>query len=339
MGSVGQVQSSNMKAFFCIALVSAASAAPQLLAGHLGHVGVVAGGQRSHQSVSKPFQGEVRTTSQAKSFGSPIASVASSDSVSNTAQSGLASHLGQGAVLGGVAHGVVGHGLAHGVVGHGFAGHGLAHGVVGHGLAHGVVGHGIAHPVAHAIARPVVHAAPAYHAPLRAIAHPVAHAVAEVYPDEVSPYQFQYAVADDYSGSNFQASETDDGTAARTGSYSVALPDGRTQHVSYTANDIDGYVATVTYDGQAAYPQAVAVAHPVAHAIARPVVYAAPVYRGAGQVSHQSVSKPYQGEHRATTQSKAFGATVAAVHDSPSRLNGAHSRNGLALVGHGALIG
>merc|ERR1711913_128540 len=126
----------------CIALVSAASAAPQLLAGHGGHVGVVAGGQRSHQSVSKPFQGEVRTTSQAKSFGSPIASVASSDSVSNTAQSGLASHLGQGAVVGGVAHGVVGHGLAHGVVGHG-----VAHGVVGHGLAHGVVGHGLAHGV------------------------------------------------------------------------------------------------------------------------------------------------------------------------------------------------
>merc|ERR1739848_928248 len=107
------------------------------------------------------------------------------------------------------------------------------------GLAHGVVGHGIAHPVAHAIARPVVHAAPAYHAP-------IAHAVAEVYPDEVSPYQFQYAVADDYSGSNFQAQETDDGTAARTGSYSVALPEGRTQHVSYTANDVEGYVATVT---------------------------------------------------------------------------------------------
>merc|ERR1712105_404422 len=101
-----------------------------------------------------------------------------------------------------------------------------------------------------------------------------------------------------------------DGTAARTGSYSVALPEGRTQHVSYTANDIEGYVATVTYDGQAVYPEA---------------VHAAPVYRGAGQVSHQSVSKPYQGEHRATTQSKAFGATVAAVHDSPSPLNGAHS--------------
>merc|ERR1712106_451092 len=225
----GQVQSSNMKAFFCIVLVSAASAAPQLLAGHLGHVGVVAGGQRSHQSVSKPFQGEVRTTSQAKSFGSPIASVASSDSVSNTAQSGLASHLGQGAVLGGVAHGLVGHGLAHGVVGHGLAGHGLAHGVVGHGFSHGVVGHGLAHgvvghglahgvvghSVAHAApayhAAPVVHAAPAYHAPVHAIAHPVAHAVAEVYPAEISPYTYNYAVADDYSNSNFNAAESSDG--------------------------------------------------------------------------------------------------------------------------------
>merc|ERR1711936_1360424 len=223
---------------------------------------------RSHQSVSKPFQGEVRTTSQAKSFGSPIASVASSDSVSNTAQSGLASHLGQGAVVGGVAHGVVGHGLAHRVV---------------HAVARPVVH---AAPVAHAIARPVVHAAPvvAHAAPIvhaapvvhHAVAHPVAHAVAEVYPDEVSPYQYQYAVADDYSGSNFQAAETDDGTAARTGSYSVALPDGRTQHVEYTANDIEGYVATVTYDGQAVYPEAVPVAHAVAHPVAH-AVHAAPV--------------------------------------------------------------
>merc|ERR1712128_273749 len=325
MGQSSKHLTAEMKAFLCMSLVAAASAAPQLLAGHHGLVGhglvghglvghgVVArpAGQISHQSVSKPFQGEHRATTQSKAFGATVAAVADRPNIL--------------------------HGARHGVVG------GLAHGVVGHGLAHGLVGHGIA--------RPVVHAAPAY----RAIAHPVAHAVAEVYPDEVSPYTYQYAVADDYFGSNFQASETDDGTAARTGSYSVALPDGRTQHVSYTANDIDGYVATVTYDGQAAYPQAVAVAHPVAHAIARPVAYAAPVvhaaplvhaavhaapvYRGAGQVSHQSVSKPYQGEHRATTQSKAFGATVAAVHDSPSRLNGAHSRNGLALVGHGALIG
>merc|ERR1712083_372862 len=53
--------------------------------------------------------------------------------------------------------------------------------------------------------------------------------------------------------------------------------------------------------------------------------------RPAGQVSHQSVSKPYQGEHRSTTQSKAFGAGVAAVADSPNRLHGAK-----AVLAHGA---
>merc|ERR1719150_1009001 len=78
---------------------------------------------------------------------------------------------------------------------------------------HGVVGHGIAHTIAHTA--PVVH---------HAVAHPVAHAVAEVYPDEVSPYTYNYAVADDYSNSNFNAAETSDGAGNAEGSYSVALP-------------------------------------------------------------------------------------------------------------------
>merc|ERR1712012_1271434 len=56
---------------------------------------------------------------------------------------------------------------------------------------------------------------------------------------------------------------------------------------------------------------------PVSGAIA-PVNYGAnrPVNGyGHGQVSHQSVSKPYQGEHRSTTQSKAFGSHAAIVAD------------------------
>merc|ERR1711976_972584 len=51
---------------------------------------------------------------------------------------------------------------------------------------------------------------------------------------------------------------------------------------------------------------------------------------GHGQVSHQSVSKPYQGEHRSTTQSKAFGSRAAVVADAPNRLHGAD-----AVVSHG----
>merc|ERR1712055_109173 len=230
-----------------------------------------------------------------------------------------------------------------------------------------------------------ISATPQYAAPL------VAHAAAEVYADEVSPYTFNYAVADDYSNSNFQATESDDGTGVRQGGYSVALPDGRIQHVNYHTNDYDGYVAEVTYDGQAAYPEASLVrAAPLVHAAplihaARPVVHAAPliahapaivghglaghglvghglaghglaghglaghglvahaspVYRAGGQTSHQAVSKPYQGEHRSTSQAKAFGATVATVADRPNALHGAHSRN-LGVLSHGighAVIG
>ena len=68
------------------------------------------------------------------------------------------------------------------------------------------------------------------------------------------------------------------------------------------------------------------VAHTPVSAAVAPVNYGAnkPVNGyGHGQVSHQSVSKPYQGEHRATTQSKAFGSHAAVVADAPNRLHGA----------------
>merc|ERR1740128_1403944 len=138
-------------------------------------------------------------------------------------------------------------------------GHGLGHGV-GIGLGHGVA---VAHPVAIAHA-PVVH-----HAPI------VAHAVGGyAQPDyaEPSPYSYTYAVADDYSGAAFNQAESNDGTGVVEGSYSVNLPDGRVQHVNYHANDYDGYVADVTYEGEPQY--AAAVAHPIVHPVAHPVVYA-----------------------------------------------------------------
>merc|ERR1712181_216247 len=60
----------------------------------------------------------------------------------------------------------------------------------------------------HAVARPVVHA----------VAHPVAHAVGYNDLAEISPYSYQYGVADEYSGAAFQQTETDDGTGLREGS-------------------------------------------------------------------------------------------------------------------------
>merc|ERR1712176_1126256 len=84
---------------------------------------------------------------------------------------------------------------------------------------------------------------------------------------EVSPYSYTYAVADDYSGAAFQQAENNDGAGVVDGEYSVNLPDGRIQHVKYHANDYDGYVADVTYEGEPHY----AAAAPVAHAVHAPV--------------------------------------------------------------------
>merc|ERR1719499_651711 len=115
----------------------------------------------------------------------------------------------------------------------------------------------VAHRAIHA-APVVAHAAPvvAHAAPVVAHAAPAYHAPVETYPDEVSPYTYTYAVADDYSKSSFNAEEQSDGASNVAGSYSVALPDGRIQHVKYSSNGYDGYVADVTYEGTAVYPEA-----------------------------------------------------------------------------------
>merc|ERR1712152_91087 len=102
---------------------------------------------------------------------------------------------------------------------------------------------------------------------------------------EPSPYQYTYAVADDYSGAAFQQEENNDGNGVVAGSYSVNLPDGRIQHVTYHANDYDGYVADVTYEGEPHYDAAPVVAHaaPAYHApVVAHAVHAAPVVAHAG---------------------------------------------------------
>merc|ERR1712088_542176 len=132
--------------------------------------------------------------------------------------------------------------------------------VGGYHSAHAPAHHAVHH------AAPVVHHAPAYHAPV--VHAPVVHAPAyhkpapayhapapAAYDGPAEPYTFEYAVADDYSKAAFNAAESSTGDGNAVGSYSAALPDGRTQHVSYTSNGYDGYVAEVTYEGTAAYPE------------------------------------------------------------------------------------
>merc|ERR1712088_1199678 len=125
-----------------------------------------------------------------------------------------------------------------------------SHSTVKHG--HGpVISHAVHQPhhgpaivhapvVAHAAAvHPVVaHQAP-YHAPAPASYHaPVHHAAGYKEPayDGPAVYGYEYAVADDYSKANFGANEARDGYKT-SGSYRVALPDGRTQVVNYHVDD------------------------------------------------------------------------------------------------------
>merc|ERR1712186_281993 len=211
MGSRSRkLELSKMKAFVCFAAVlAAASAAPQVLVGHgVAHAvahPVAVGGQSTHQSVSTAH-GEQRTLVQSKAFGATHSSVAQADNSKGLSeiQPSIAANrpvpVGHAAVVPVAAH--VAHPVAHHAVAH--AAPVVAH--AAHPIAHHAVHHAapvLAHPVAHAVhAAPVVHAAPIVHAApvVHAVAHaaPVAvHAVGDL--AEVSPYTYNYGVADDYS--------------------------------------------------------------------------------------------------------------------------------------------
>ena len=72
---------------------------------------------------------------------------------------------------------------------------------------------------------------------------------------EVFPFSYNYAVNDDYSGSAFPASESDNKLGARS--------------VTYSTDDIIGYVAELSYEGAPTYPQTTAVVAQPAVSVAR----------------------------------------------------------------------
>ncbi|XP_023338093.1 putative uncharacterized protein DDB_G0282499 [Eurytemora carolleeae] len=65
--------------------------------------------------------------------------------------------------------------------------------------------------------------------------------------DQPAPYAYEYAVEDSYHGTKFSAQENSDLSGNVVGSYSVLLPDGRTQYVNYNAAHGQGFVASVSY--------------------------------------------------------------------------------------------
>ncbi|XP_066948549.1 pro-resilin-like [Macrobrachium rosenbergii] len=76
----------------------------------------------------------------------------------------------------------------------------------------------------------------------------------ESYESSEARYSFNWAVKDDSSENDFGHEETRDGDDTQ-GSYFVHLPDGRLQTVKYYVEGDSGYVAEVTYEGEAQYPE------------------------------------------------------------------------------------
>merc|ERR1711890_95742 len=150
-------------------------------------------------------------------------------------------------------------------------GHGVGH---GHSISHGH--HAVVHaapaayhaPVAYHAPAPVAYHAPApvaYHAPAPVVYHapaPAYHAPVKYAKETPEPYSFTYGVSDDYSKANFNAQESGDANGVVGGSYTVSLPDGRIQTVTYNADHTNGFVADVSYSGEAVYPPAPAGGYP-----------------------------------------------------------------------------
>merc|ERR1739845_149399 len=70
------------------------------------------------------------------------------------------------------------------------------------------------------------------------------------------PFAYEYGVNDDYSKANFKKTETQDANGIVQGSFVIALPDGRIQTTTYTADHTNGFVAEVTYEGTPLPPRA-----------------------------------------------------------------------------------
>lgn len=73
------------------------------------------------------------------------------------------------------------------------------------------------------------------------------------HPQEKPKYWFDWAVNDHYSGNEYNMQEHRDGEKTE-GFYNVLLPDTRVQRVSYTVDGDSGFVAEVTYEGEAKEP-------------------------------------------------------------------------------------
>ena len=114
-----------------------------------------------------------------------------------------------------------------------------------------------------------------YHAPAPAPYHPPKPHAPHYAPEKLPPrpFAYEYGVKDEYSGAYFAKQETQDDYGVVHGEYRVALPDGRTQIVTYTADHENGYIADVKYEGEPHYEPYVAPKHPAPYHAPKPAPY------------------------------------------------------------------
>ncbi|XP_043205449.1 cuticle protein 21-like [Amphibalanus amphitrite] len=215
----------------------------------------------------------------------------------------------------------------------------------GHGYAHGYAASPAAYGLGYAAVAPAPVDVVVGHAP-------VAKSIEVV--DYVNPhpkYDFSYGVSDGYTGDHKSQVESRDGDVVR-GQYRLVDPDGTERVVTYTADDYNGFQATVekrplgytapvAAHGYAAAVPAVA-AHGYAAAVPAVAVHAAPV-----AVSHQSVTKsegydvPVVKEtvHTAPVVAKAVPAVhaVHSVHAAPAvhSVHTVHAAPAVHSISHG----
>ena len=78
------------------------------------------------------------------------------------------------------------------------------------------------------------------------------------YDEKPDPFHFEYGVHDDKYHTDFSEQRSGDESGSMKGEYTVALPDGRIQHVSYHADaNYGGTVMEVSYSGEARHPDVV----------------------------------------------------------------------------------
>ena len=77
------------------------------------------------------------------------------------------------------------------------------------------------------------------------------------YDQKPDPFQFEYGVHDDKYHTEFSEHRSGDEAGNIKGEYTVALPDGRIQHVSYIADNYGGTTMEISYKGESRHPDVV----------------------------------------------------------------------------------